>query len=294
MKIIGTFGLAVLASFTLMQSAEARGGGGGGHFGGGGAHFSGGGHYSGGAHYSGGGARYSGARSFYGGGRYYGAPRVSSMPNNRNYVSSRPRFSPTTGLRNPTYLSGTRQFAGNSTAAYNSRISRSNANLGTGNRTLANRSQGFNQGRVIGRYNASTWHRNWSTGHDHNWNGHRCHFHNGYWFIYDPFPYWYPWDYGYGYYPYDGYYDQGYYDQGAYPQEQVYTAPADSKNSDYAVDSQVSDVQSALAREGYYDGAIDGKLGPGTRNALRRYQRDRGLEVTGGITHGVTQALGLR
>jgi hypothetical protein len=277
MKIIGTFGLAVLSSFTLMQSAEARGGGG--HFGGG-AHFSGGGaHYSGGgARYSGGGARYSGPRSYAGGGRYYAGPR----------------FSPTTtGLRNPTYISGARQFAGNRTAAYNSRISRSNANLAPGNRTLANRSNLANQ-RVIGRYNASTWHRNWSHGSDHFWNGHRCHFHNGFWFIYDPFLYSYPWDYGYGYgyYPYDGYYDSSYYDQGAYPQEQVYSA--ETNHSDYAVDSQVSEVQSALAREGYYDGAIDGKLGPGTRNALRRYQRDRGLEVTGGITHGVTQALRLR
>jgi len=303
MKIIGTFGLAVVTSFTLMQSAEARGGGGhfgggGGHFGGGGAHFSGGAHYSGGgARYSGGGARYSGARNFSGGGRYYAGPRVSSMPNNHSNVSSNPRFSPgTAGLRNPTYVSGARQFAGNRTAAYNSRtFSRSNANLGPGNRTLQNRSGLGNQGRVIGSHNASTWHRNWSHGHDHNWHGHRCHFNTGFWFVYDPFPYWYPWDYyGYGYYPYDGYYDGGYYDQGAQPQEQVYTAPADSNQSDYAVDSQVSNVQSALAREGYYDGAIDGKLGPGTRNALRRYQRDRGLEVTGGITHGVTQALRLR
>ncbi|HZE13836.1 MAG TPA: peptidoglycan-binding domain-containing protein [Chthoniobacterales bacterium] len=298
MKIIGTFGLAVLASFTLMQSAEARGGGGGGgHFGGGGAHFSGGGHYSGGAHYSGGGARYSGARSSYGGGRYYGAPRVSSMPNNRNYVSSRPRFSPTTsGLRNPTYVSGTRQFAGNNSAAYNSRVSRSSTNLSPGTRTLANRSQGATQGRVVGRYNASSWHRNWSHGSDHYWHGHRCHFHNGYWFIYDPFLYYYPWDYGYGYgyYPYDGYYDQGDYDQGDHPQEQVYTAPADTKDSNYAVDSQISDVQNALAREGYYNGAIDGRLSPATRNALRRYQRDHRLDVTGGVNQSVLHALRLQ
>jgi hypothetical protein len=30
------------------------------------------------------------------------------------------------------------------------------------------------------------------------------------------------------------------------------------------------------------------------RNALRRYQRDRGLQVTGNIDHAVTQALRLR
>jgi peptidoglycan hydrolase-like protein with peptidoglycan-binding domain len=55
----------------------------------------------------------------------------------------------------------------------------------------------------------------------------------------------------------------------------------------------VSDVQSALSREGYYDGAIDGKLGPATRNALRRYQREHRLDVTGGIDQAVIRALGL-
>ncbi|HEX4640206.1 MAG TPA: peptidoglycan-binding protein [Chthoniobacterales bacterium] len=196
-------------------------------------------------------------------------------------------------MRNPTYASGSRQFAGNRTAAFNSQTySRSGAHLGQGNRNGANRSQGFNNGRVIARHNASTWNRNWSHGRDHWWHGHRCHFNNGFWFIYDPFPYYYPWDY-YGYSPYDGYYDSGYYDQGAYPQEQVYTAATDTNQSEYAVDSQVSDVQSALSREGYYDGAIDGKLGPATRNALRRYQREHRLDVTGGIDQAVIRALGL-
>jgi membrane-bound lytic murein transglycosylase B len=56
----------------------------------------------------------------------------------------------------------------------------------------------------------------------------------------------------------------------------------------------VSEVQSALAREGYYDGRIDGRLGNATQKALRRYQRDHGLEVTGGISRGVIEALRLR
>ena len=258
MKIIGTFGLAVAASFILMQSAEARGG----------ARCSGA-HYSA-PHFSAPARSYPGPRQSFArnSARTNAMPRVSYVPQYQSYGASRFRYSPaTTGFRNPAYVSGARQFAGNRTAAYNSRtFSRSNANLAPGNRTVANRSQFANQQRVIGRYNASSWHRNWDRGRDHNWRGHRCHYRNGFWFIYDPFPYWYPWGYyGYGY-PYDGYYDSGYYDSGAYTQEETY--PADTNRSEYAVDSQVSEVQSALAREGYYDGAIDGKLGPGTRNAL--------------------------
>src|SRR6266480_1424352 len=178
MKIIGTFGLAVAASFTLMQSAEARGGG---HSGG--AHFSGG--FAGGGHYSAPARSYGGARSYaprsyagpsrnYSGtaGRYY-SPRVSSMPNNHSSIATRPRYSPTTtALRNPTYVSGSRRFSGDRTAAFNTRTSRSNGQqLTPGTRTAANRSQGFNQGRVIARHSASTWHRICDHGHAHFWDG---------------------------------------------------------------------------------------------------------------------------
>ena len=98
-----------------------------------------------------------------------------------------------------------------------------------------------------------------------------------------------PW--GYGYYPYasysyydDRYYNDGYYDDG-------YAASEDAQ-SEYA-DSSVSQVQAALAREGFYHGAIDGSVGPATRNALRRYQRSHGLDATGRIDRPVLEALGL-
>lgn len=106
---------------------------------------------------------------------------------------------------------------------------------------------------------------------------------------------WYPWGYGYGYgyYPYasysyydDRYYDDRYYEEG-YANEDPQSEYGDG-------DFNVSEVQSALARAGYYDGAIDGSLGPATRNALRRYQRDRRLSVTGRIDQSVIDALGLR
>jgi His-Xaa-Ser repeat protein HxsA len=108
----------------------------------------------------------------------------------------------------------------------------------------------------------------------------------------------YPYGYGYGYYPYGGaypYYDNGYYDD-SYASSEYSQEPsaAQSEYDSSNADSSVSQVQSALAKEGYYRGAIDGSLGPATRSALRRYQRDHGLDVTGQIDQSVTEALGLR
>jgi putative peptidoglycan binding protein len=133
--------------------------------------------------------------------------------------------------------------------------------------------------------------RNWSRNRDHNWRGHRCRWRHNHWVIIGPW--FYPW--GYGYYPYASYsyYDGGYYDDG-YASSEYSEEPYRSEYDSGAGDFSVSGVQSALAREGYYDGAIDGSLGPATRNALRRYQRDRRLSVTGRIDRSVIEALGLR
>lgn len=44
------------------------------------------------------------------------------------------------------------------------------------------------------------------------------------------------------------------------------------------------DVQTALARLGYYDGRIDGQFGPDTRAAIRRWQHEVGAEMTGALS----------
>lgn len=54
-----------------------------------------------------------------------------------------------------------------------------------------------------------------------------------------------------------------------------------------------AEVQRALARRGYYRGPIDGDLGPGSRNAIARYQADHGLRVTGGVNSSLLRSLGL-
>jgi hypothetical protein len=62
------------------------------------------------------------------------------------------------------------------------------------------------------------------------------------------------WSYPYGYY---GGYDSGY-------------GYGDSSRS------RVAELQSRLARAGYYHGTIDGILGPATRRAIRAYERNHG------------------
>jgi len=49
-------------------------------------------------------------------------------------------------------------------------------------------------------------------------------------------------------------------------------------------DTDRRDVQIALARLGYYDGRIDGLLGPEARGAIRRWQREVGADETGTLS----------
>jgi hypothetical protein len=142
---------------------------------------------------------------------------------------------------------------------------------------------------IYARHSAD-WQRNWDRSCDHWWRGHRCRFVNNSWFIFDlGFTPWYgyPYDYyasDYSYYPYS--YDAGYYDSGYYGQGDYYS-------SDQYDGSTVAAAQEQLARQGYYRGAIDGVFGPETRHAIRRYQIDNGLRVTGYLTSDTLELLGL-
>jgi peptidoglycan hydrolase-like protein with peptidoglycan-binding domain len=42
-----------------------------------------------------------------------------------------------------------------------------------------------------------------------------------------------------------------------------------------------SEIQKALKNAGYYAGSVDGKIGPGSREAIRSFQRDNGLTADG-------------
>jgi hypothetical protein len=97
----------------------------------------------------------------------------------------------------------------------------------------------------------------------------------GYPYSYGYYPYgyssYYPYDYSYGYY---GYNRPGY--------------------DTYANGSIVIQVQSRLARAGYYHGAIDGAMGPRTHYAIRAYERDHGLRMDGTISGQLLRNMGLR
>jgi hypothetical protein len=325
-KTIGTLGGVVIASIVLLQPAQA------GHRGGG-RSFSSGFHGSGGArqfaaapsrNFSSGGARFhsSGTRFNSGGARFHNSSaRFSSGATfrNRSFSNSGPRFTShrqsdfnTQGL-NPrgNFRNGTRwdgQRFGDNRSSGRSRWDgqrfgdnrSSDRSRWDGQRSGRNRSSDFrnrdfnnNNGRIVGR-RGGNWNRHWDKRRDHHWRGHRCRWVNNSWVIFATSFY----PYGYGYYPYGGYYPYAgysYYDDGDYADTDASDPYA--KSSDYdegAADSSVSQVQSALSREGYYSGAIDGNLGPETRNALRRYQRDRGLNVTGRVDRATINALGLR
>jgi hypothetical protein len=58
-------------------------------------------------------------------------------------------------------------------------------------------------------------------------------------------------------------------------------------------DQVVADVQSELQQMGYYQGEVDGLLGPLTREALSAYQADQGLTTTEAIDEPTLVSLGM-
>lgn len=59
------------------------------------------------------------------------------------------------------------------------------------------------------------------------------------------------------------------------------------------VTQTVIQVQQALRQLGYYNGALDGIIGPASRSALARFQSDYGMTVTGTITLEVLRGLSI-
>ena len=80
----------------------------------------------------------------------------------------------------------------------------------------------------------------------------------------------------------------GYYPGGYYP----YDGPIYGYN-DLPPDQVIVNVQTALQAQGYYQGEVDGVLGPLTRAAIADYQRDHGLAITAAIDEPTVASLGL-
>lgn len=112
--------------------------------------------------------------------------------------------------------------------------------------------------------------------HDHWWWRHHCaaiiFFDFGWWGWYDGW--WYP---AWGYDPYSYYdYNEPIYGYDGLSPEQV-----------------VASVQVALQERGYYQYAVDGRMGPLTRAAIARFQTERGLPITSGIDAATLGSLGV-
>ena len=248
-----------------------------------------------------------GGRSFHSmaPGRFGGGPSFRSMPmqsfGSNRMIYSGQRFSSVARRTprsmgfygrsvNPNILSTNR---GDRVSRFSNRGSRVITNPGrVGNRTAQVRNGSARlrpdwRNHVFAQH-STNWHRDWDRSRDHWWHGHRCHFFNGSWVLFDAGfnPWWdYPSDYyGYGYpYPYSYGYDPEYYGSDNYYDQNGYAEQADR--------STIAAVQEQLARQGYYRGAIDGVVGDETQAALARYQKDHDLSVTGTLTIATLQAL---
>jgi Putative peptidoglycan binding domain len=122
------------------------------------------------------------------------------------------------------------------------------------------------------------------------WGGYGHRFHHGGRFFGPGFGFYgsgYPWWWGYpGYpdYPYPSQdYDDSYYGD-------TYYGNAYYGNSD-PHSSATKSLQAALAQRGYYHGSVDGVWGPQTRKAIRSFQADQGLPVTGQVDGRLIRAL---
>jgi len=117
------------------------------------------------------------------------------------------------------------------------------------------------------------YHRQW---HDRSWwrrHYDRIIFVNGGWYYWNT-GYWFP---AWGYDPYVTY---------------AYDGPIYAYNG-WSPDRVIVDVQEQLQRDGYYDGPIDGILGPMTREAIAAFQADNGLAVTSVIDEPTLATLGV-
>ena len=125
--------------------------------------------------------------------------------------------------------------------------------------------QGTREDRYGGQWFPSSTHSGWDRGTDHYWGNRHYRWYDGGWLIISTGN------------------NQGY-DRGS---ERGYEREYVSQRS------VASSVQRKLAEQGYYNGAIDGDIGPGSRRAIVNYQDDNGLRATGRINDSLLVSLGL-
>jgi Putative peptidoglycan binding domain len=151
--------------------------------------------------------------------------------------------------------------------------------------------------KPVGNYQAVKFNQNYKIAGANHWHGAKyqvfvnyhpvwhdqwwwTHHHNNIVFVFGA-PYF--WDTGY-WYPAWGY------DPGA---QYYFDGPIYASNPEMDPGQVVANVQSALQEQGYYQGEVDGVLGPQTRAALAEYQSAQGLEPTGAVDEPTLETLGM-
>ena len=290
MKKLRLLSLVGITSIALSQAGLAAGhgggGGGGGFVGGGGFHGGGGGFRSGG--FGGGfpasapsrvvGVGTRGGGVGFGMGRY--SPYMSGPSSTIRSATGGRLVNPRTRVtdnRRPTAPVTTPNRAPNTAP-----VSRSSGNI-------AQRGLNGRTDHISERHTAANWHSDWDRHHAHYFHHRFFVFDDGIWFgLDDGF---YPWDYypyyAFDYYPYDYY--PGYYSD----VEPYYNNEGVSSSNVPSPDPTVETVQTRLMQMGYYNGPTDGIYGPLTRDAVAHYQTEKNLPVTGNLSGGTLQSLGV-
>lgn len=77
----------------------------------------------------------------------------------------------------------------------------------------------------------------------------------------------------------------------AYKGDQPKSDPSKAPGGGRVNAALIADIQRELSRRGYYDGAIDGRVGPRTEAAIREFEAAAGLRVAGEPNENVLRAL---
>jgi len=207
----------------------------------------------------------------------------------RNFDVNRDRTAAEFRARNDLAVNRNRNFAINRTRNFDVNRNRNTAEFRARNGLAVNRERNFAFNRrsnfaINNNFQSDAfrgqqyavfrnYHREW---HDRGWWRSHCDriiFVSGGWYYWNA-GYWFPaWGYDpYAYYAYDG--------------------PIYAYNG-LAPDQVIVDVQLQLQRAGYYDGPVDGILGPMTQEAIAAFQADNGLAVTAAIDEPTLATLGI-
>jgi Putative peptidoglycan binding domain len=150
---------------------------------------------------------------------------------------------------------------------------------------------------VINKYKTVNFNQNYRIAGAHNWKGPKYAVFVNYHPLWQP-QWWWTSHYNHIVFIYGGWYYWNanyWYPAWGYAPDSVYAydGPIYASSPDYDPAQVVANVQSALQQQGYYQGDIDGVLGPQTRAALAEYQSAQGIEPTGLVDEPTLETLGM-